>query len=57
LEHAEKPESSREDHIQIIDAIQAGNADALERVIREHIDATVLPLRKRMGETLKREDH
>nr|WP_315464431.1 GntR family transcriptional regulator [uncultured Rhodoferax sp.] len=55
LEHAEKPESSREEHIQIIDAIQAGNADALEQVIREHIEATVPPLRKRMGATPKKE--
>lgn len=48
LEHAEKPTSSREDHADILNAIEQGDPLRLERVIREHIEATVPPLRRRM---------
>lgn len=45
LEFAEKPKTSREDHMTIITAIKAGDPLQLEMAVREHIEATVPALR------------
>jgi len=48
LELAEKPMTSRDDHMTIVAAIRQGNASDLEATIREHIEATVPALRNWM---------
>ncbi|GFM65498.1 GntR family transcriptional regulator [Pseudomonas cichorii] len=41
LEHGEKPLSGRQEHAQILDAVRARDAEAAERVIRQHIEGTL----------------
>ncbi|MFC0401844.1 GntR family transcriptional regulator [Paraburkholderia rhizosphaerae] len=45
LELADKPMTSRDDHMTIISAIKAGDPLLLEAAVREHIEATVPALR------------
>jgi DNA-binding GntR family transcriptional regulator len=53
LEIAHRPMSSRDDHMTIIHALEAGDALATEAVIREHIDATIPALRNWMTADVK----
>jgi DNA-binding GntR family transcriptional regulator len=48
LELADKPMSSRDDHMTIISAISTGDPLLLEAAVREHIEATVPTLREWM---------
>lgn len=41
LQHADKSLSARQEHSVILDALRNGDADAAERVVREHIEGTI----------------
>ena len=41
LQHVEKPLSARQEHVVILDALRAGDADKAEAVVRAHIEGTV----------------
>ncbi|CAH0181892.1 GntR family transcriptional regulator [Pseudomonas brassicacearum] len=41
LQHVEKPLSARQEHMLILDALRAGDADKAEAVVRAHIEGTV----------------
>ena len=41
LQHVEKPMSAREEHVVILEAIRAGDADKAEAVVRAHIEGTI----------------
>lgn len=41
LQHVEKPMSARQEHVVILDAIRAGDADKAEAVVRAHIEGTI----------------
>lgn len=39
--HADRPQSARDEHAPILAALQAGDSNEAERVLREHIESTV----------------
>jgi DNA-binding GntR family transcriptional regulator len=49
LQLADKPMTSRDDHMAIIDVIRSGDPVAVEAVVREHIEATIPALREWMA--------
>lgn len=46
LEHGEKPMSSREFHEEIVSVLRSGDRAAIEQVVREHVQATIIPLQE-----------
>ena len=48
LEHADKPMTSREDHMAILDAIRSRDPAVVEATIREHIRTTIPALQELM---------
>lgn len=44
LEHGEKPMTSRQFHEEILSAVESGDRDMVEHIVREHVRATIEPL-------------
>ncbi|KXV03522.1 GntR family transcriptional regulator [Caballeronia megalochromosomata] len=44
LEHGDKPMTSRQFHEEIVTAVESGDREAVEQIVREHVRATIGPL-------------